>query len=198
MRKPKISSIMKALKSENFKQLKERIANLPLEWWQQALNYPRTRKRVTPFLERNYPYVMRNSNLSISDAGKIVSMITEKYKNKALPGPIELLKTSGNLIDHNIYLWVEDQETFKKIRREYDLIPSPEKGKNILFYFKVPNYRFEDESIISREPELGYPWLEWSVSKLNYFRAIWDLSFGDSRIKQAQVELLRRILNEIK
>ena len=190
---PKLSQMMTKLRAKTLADLKLAIKALPDDWWSVALHYPMTRKGFTPFFENAKSY---HSLLPSSGLLKLNQSLHEWQKSHSsiVSGPVEVMRELGLIRDPDIYLW-GTESAFHELKKEFRLIPGIDSEK-ITWNLATPFAGFDRESILSAIQtavvDFKFPSLQ-----PNLFRAIWDLSFGDERLKEVQLPALRRILNEV-
>lgn len=188
LNQPKLSKMMGGLLAKNLTQLREIASDIKLDWWEMALQYPATRKRLTPFFNFAQPYY------SIKSETRTLTEIFKKDRQDLVPGPVEVAKGLGFVQDQNLYLWgIESALT--QLKKDFQLIPGSRPDKQT-FYLAMPERGIEKESIQTRySPDIktGTLWM-----RANFFRTIWDLSFGESRLQEVQLQLLQHILRKYK
>ena len=105
LNQPKLSLMMTAFRANNLLELRNKVRDIPPDWWRHALDYPAVRKRLTPFFQAAKPYYSRA-------VGK-----PSDRNSSVIPGPPELLKAVGLIREQSFYYWVEpDQE--KALKKE--------------------------------------------------------------------------------
>ena len=183
LNQPKLSQMMTRLRVKTLGELKTAIKALPDDWWKIALRYPMTRKRLTPFFEVAKPYHSLRSDLPQLE-----------IKDSLVPGPVEVMRELGLIRDPDRYLWGA-ASAFQELKNKFRLIPG--EGSNaVTWHLATPVGGLERESILSplhaTNTNFRFPSL-----RTNLFRSIWDLSFGDERLREVQLLALRRILDEV-
>lgn len=190
---PKISIMMTEMNASDLTSLKENIRSLPDSWWETALRYPMTKKGMPPFFENEKLY---RSLIPRKDAD---SALKERLTSKIdflLPGPLEVTKRFGLIRDDDIYLWATASGT-EDLKKCFKLIPDRKDHETMWHVATLPK-DFGEWAIIS--PLAFKKNIDPLLSKIktNLFRCIWDLGFGDERLREIQVQALRRILDEVR
>lgn len=189
---PKLSILMSTMQVHSLIELRHAVSRLPTEWWVSALRYPATRRVFTPFFVHAKPY---HSLLELSEEKKYekyLSFILSKEKNQIAPGPTEVAKEYGFLRDKDHAIWAT-QETLQTLKRELRLVPGIEQNTPTWF-LATPVHGFRQEAIQSHlmNKELQSSNRQTSTPT-NILRTIWDLSYGDSRLAEVQIEMLKRV-----
>lgn len=171
----KLSQMMTALKADSIRSLKEKILALPFDWWEEALRYPMTRKRMTPFYEVAESYYGESEHW--------IHIFEELGAESAnlVRGPTNLAYELGLLRNKEFGYWAS-RETVEKLKRKYRLIPGT-KEDLATCYFATTSRSLAEEAVISG-------------SRPNRLRAIWDMGFGDERMREIQIDALRKILEK--
>lgn len=186
----KLSQMMTHLDAKTLTELKSKIRGLPDVWWRSAFHYPMTRKGLTPFFEVAKPYHSLRKEITQST----VNFELIKFQTlDLLPGPVQPLLDMGLIRDSDIYLW-GSQSAFHDLKREFQLIPG-RKEDATTWHLATPVAGMKRESISSQ----SRPSIDNILNKkieTNLFRALWDLSFGSSRLNEVQIPALRKILDE--
>ncbi len=186
---PRLSMMMRDLKAHTLTELRARIEALPDEWWKIALDYPPTRKRLTPFFLAAKSYTLLHPALE----HKVTQMfdgVNETMKNRVAPGPGEVAKSLGLIQDKDLYVWVAGTY-LAEFKRETQLIPGSNRS-GITVHIAQPHGTFTKEAIVSNHRQV--PLSDRSMWSVNCFRAIWDLGFGDSRMREVRISMLRKIM----
>lgn len=183
---PKVSQIMSKIGAKGLLDFKKKIKNIPLEWWLFALEFPATKRKMTHFFgESQKYYSLSKEPLQKSD--KIFSILEKKYANDVTQGPIEVAKSYGEIIDDSLSIWASPT-ILNQLKKDFKLIPGSKEGY-LQWLIASPPYSIEKEELLSHLPN--------SKPKTNIMRVIWDLGFGDSRLQEARLNILRKLLNEI-
>jgi hypothetical protein len=173
----KLSQTMTALKANSISALKEKILALPVDWWGEALRYPMTRKRMTPFYEVAESYY--------GESESWIHIFEELGAESAnlVRGPMNVAYELGLIRNKEFGYWA-DQETADRLKRKYRLIPGTREGLATC-YFATSHRSLKEEAVISG-------------SRLNELRSVWDMGFGDERMREIQVDALRKVLGKAK
>jgi hypothetical protein len=91
LRQSKLSTLMTTLKARNLKDLRHRIQTLPQAWWKNALHYPPTRKRLTPFFQVCERY---QSLDGFPHADSALAAIGKDNNLNPFPGPPQLARNA--------------------------------------------------------------------------------------------------------
>lgn len=185
---PKLSKIMRDLNAHTLIELKAKIQELPAHWWQLAWQYPATRKGLTPFFEAAKPYHSLNP-LSLDQ--QALKNLLLKYHYEIIPGPPEVAKDYGVIIDADSYYWGTEKAT-QDLKAELRLVP----GKAPLgptWHLAIGSKDLKTEAILSRMTNLRSNTLQ-GTELANTFRAIWDLSFGSERLQAVRINILRKVI----
>lgn len=183
---PKVSQIMKKLGAKNLMDFKVKLKSIPLEWWIYALETPAAKRKMTTFFDVAQSYYSLNDNFTLTSSSEILTDLNSKYKDDITPGPTEIAKAMGEIIDDEISLWISPSLQ-SKIKKELKLIPGVKEGKR-RWFLASPNSDLIKEELVTHEPSSK------SKYKTNLFRVVWDLSFGDSRLREARLNILRNII----
>jgi hypothetical protein len=184
---PKVSKIMTTLGVKNLIDLKKCLKKFSVDWWIFALESSLTKRKMTPFFEISQSYYSMEPKIQSLSNEQILTQLSSKYKNKVSDGPTQVAVQSGDLIDSDLTLWV-DQSIGVQIKRDYKLVAGTKEGfKRWILAF--PPQVLEKSDIIShfKQPK-DNPY------KTNVFRSIWDLGFSEARLKEIRNSLLRSFL----
>jgi len=182
---PKLSKLMRELGAKNLVSLKEKITALPEEWWLLALQYPGTKKRLTPFFDVAKPF---HSLETKPTSDEELNSAILKMKSNLIPGPVEIAKKFGLINDTDHYLW-GTTEVLQEFKNQYRLVPG-KSSSGPTWYVATPTRELHQEAIASHS-KLFSP---HPMDLANPFRAVWDLSFGSERLKEVRMTLLRSLL----
>lgn len=185
---PRLSAISAHFGIRKLKSLRSALLSLPVQWWITAMRYPRTQQRMKPFLNNATSFMMRDRER------KDVSSLVDAHLPNLLPGPVEVAKTLGLVYDSSTYVWVSEQE-LSNFKKRHQLIPVSRIAENAII-FSTTKRGFEKESITSCASIYGLRSMPACFDHLNMMRVIWDLGFGDSRLGEAQEQLMRNFLRE--
>lgn len=194
---PKLSTLMLSVGARNLLELRKIISQVPLEWWISALQYPATRRVFTPFLKNSKPYhsvALEITQKSTLEYNHLINTLIKSIGHHQLaPGPTEVPKGLGLLRDTDFSIWGTEKGLFE-LKKKFRLVPGIEKNFPT-WHLATPTFGIERESIFSHFPMTQKTELPHSIHESsNFFRAIWDLSFGDARLLEVQTEILKRIL----
>lgn len=189
---PKLSTLISAMRVRNIVELRHAVSGLPIDWWVSALRYPAARRVMTPFFVHAKPY---HSILKQSEEEKnenFLSLVLSE-RNQLAPGPTEVAKEFGFLRDQDRTVW-GTPVALQALKRRLRLVPGVER-ESPTWFLASPLFGFRREAILSHRSNKQPQGLEQRSSEAtNTFRAIWDLSYGDSRLAEVQVELLNTVL----
>jgi hypothetical protein len=189
---PKLSIMMSRLKVAGLPELKEQIRALPDSWWTLALRYPLTRKRLTPFFEEAKIY----RSLHEDSPQETLVKLNDKLRNLPIfPGPTEVAKELGFIRDTDIYLWVLATD-LQDLKTSFRLIP--EQRPRTVAWHLAPFAPDLSRSKVMSPLARGHEGFLFSNIKSNLFCSIWDLGFGDERLREVQISVLRKVLDEVR
>jgi hypothetical protein len=185
---PKVSQIMHRLKVKNLADCKKKLKEFSLDWWIFALENPASKRKMTPFFKTAQNYYSIDEKINKIDTVEIFKKLHREFQNNIAPGPSEVSKSFGELVDDGINIWVSPLIA-KKLKKDFKLVPGFKSGqKNWLI--TVSGSDLESEKLISKDKKTNPP-------TTNIMRAIWDLGFGDYRQQEARTNILRKFLNGI-
>lgn len=185
---PRMSKVMRGLGARDLIHLKKLLTEISDAWWLSAMGYPRTRQRLTSFFScAEFYRINAEHSLELDDLLSI-------NREAITPGPVELAKHLGFIADPTIHLWCE-AATLGKLKAALRLSPT-ERRDGPTIAIAVPKKSMAIESIVTTIPQYVFRKIPASLDGLNIIRAIWDLSFGDGRLREIQPEVLRMFLNE--
>ncbi|MGK5085622.1 hypothetical protein WDW37_20220 [Bdellovibrionota bacterium FG-1] len=190
---PKLSTLMSSMRVHSLMELRDAVSNLSIDWWISALRYPAIRRVFTPFFFHAKPY---HSVLNQSEEAKLEkfnSFILSDKNDQLAPGPTELAKKKGFLRDQDCTVW-GTSVGLQTLKRDLRLVPGIERNSPTWF-LASPLHGFRREAILAHLPDHGLQFAtQEGLSRVNVFRAIWDLSYGDARLMEVQVEMLKQVL----
>ncbi len=169
---PKLSKLMRSFRVKNLPDLKRVISNISDDEWERVLDYPATRKRLTPFFLEAKPFHRIEST----------PMSEVKVRDELFPGPVEIAKKMGMIVDSDRYFWGSPQ-ALHELKRDFRLVPG-HAVHDSTWYLAAPKRGISHEAIYN--PNI----IEKSTS---VFRSIWDLSFGSERLREIRIPLLRKV-----
>jgi hypothetical protein len=181
----KLSLMMKAMNCKHLNELRGAIQNLSYDWWSTALRYPMTKKGLQPFFEIAQPYFEMSPGEKSGSMGPRIASLRKELDLVLVGGPGEVPKSQGLLKTQDVFLW-GSRDSVNLLKKKMKLVP----GQGMrTWYIAVPKRGLENQALFSRvksDADL----------KENRFRAVWDLGFGDARMKEIQVESWIKLLNE--
>ena len=187
---PKISLIMSKAGAHDLIELKRRIKEMPFDWWLYAMESPATKRKMSNFFDLAQPHYSLTPERSFIKNVRIFEIMNIDFPEDTIPGPTEVLKNHGELIDNDLTVWVSEAMT-TKFKSTYKLIPGRKEGYTT-WLLASPPLGLSREELLTHDLKTQEKW------KSNIMRAIWDLGFGDSRMREARENLLRRFLNGLR
>lgn len=191
---PKLSKILRTFNVRDLLSLKKGIQKLPDKWWIAAFASNINRKGMSPFFSNSKPHY---SLLSLN-SNQLKTQLIEWEKSNAtlVTGPLAIGESLGFLRDDDISYW-GTKESLHQLKTKFKLIPGVNKEKPVL-HLATPRFGFSEEAILSQIPAVDkYHRSQHTITKINSFRAAWDLGFGTERLKELQILILRKIMNEL-
>lgn len=182
---PKVSQIISKIGAKGLLDFKRKVKNIPLEWWLFALEFPASKRKMSHFFGTSQNYYSLSNTKQQTD--KIISTLESKYTKDVTQGPIEVAKNLGEIIDDSLSIWVSPV-ILNQLKKDFKLIPGSKEGHQ-QWIIASPPHSIEKEELLTHFPN--------SKPKTNVMRVIWDLGFGDSRLQEARLNILRKTLNEI-
>lgn len=182
---PKVSQIMKKFDAKKLIDFKNRVRLIPIEWWIFAFETPAARRKMTAFFDISQKYYSLDESTESDTTSNIVSTLNFKYSNDIAPGPIEVAKSYGEVIDDSLSIWVSPLIT-SKIKKEFKLIPGTKEGKR--------EWLLASPSFDLKKAELLSHYSTKTENKTNSFRVLWDLGYGDARLGEVRLNILRKII----
>ncbi len=179
---PKLSTMMLSMRVHSLVELRQVVSKLSPDWWIAAFRYPAIRRVFTPFFLHAQPYHSTLKQSEKEKTEKFHSLMLSAENNQLAFGPTEVTKEQGLLRDQDFSVW-GSQTALQKLKRELRLVPGIERNTPTWF-LATPLYGFRREAILSHLQN----------RTANVFRAIWDLSYGDARLREVQVEMLAKVL----
>lgn len=186
---PKVSQVMKKMGAKNLLDFKLKLKTLPFEWWLFAFEFPATKRKMTHFWGVAKSYYSLDDSINALSTKELLSDLDTRFLNDVTAGPIEVAKQLGEIIDENFSLWVSPA-ILNKIKKEFKLVPGSKEGRR-KWLLAAPPFSLSKEELITHEPKTE------ASAKTNKMRAIWDLSFGDLRLREARANILRRVIDEV-
>lgn len=184
----KLSHVMKKVNAKSVIDFKHKIREIPVEWWLFAFESRTTKRKMVNFFDVAVPYYSLSDEVNDNSNKKIFESIDFTYSYNSCPGPIEVAKRYGEIIDNQISLWISDDiET--KIKRQYKLVPGKKEGHKVWLMASAPQ-EILLESIVTHDIHSR------DMIKTNIIRSIWDLSQGESRLKEVREGLLKTFIYE--
>ena len=189
---PKFSEIAKRLKVRTVEEMAKKIKSIRADDWLAAFETTAARRFMTPFYTKAEPFYSLLPEDSLQESQSL-SDVYEKYKKNVLPGPSEVAKQMGVLIETNVNLWVLP-ETLAQLKKYKRLVPGQSK-EHRTWLIAVADRGFEREEVASHI--LQDKRLPGDPLQNNILRAAWDLTFSDTRTREVRKFLLRRLMNEL-
>jgi hypothetical protein len=185
----RLSEIMTGCGADTVLDLKQKIAGFSESWWVDAFEYPGVMKKMKPFSKVMQSYVPLNFEKEFTYLS-LISSFSLKEGVDFVKGPSEYAKEERALIDSDVEIWVSEPAA-QKIKKSLRLVPSQNRHESKIKLAIAPV-----------DPKTGYL-AQALVSPDEYhrhnpFRAIWDLSFGDSRQREVAFTLLRLKLKDFR
>lgn len=179
---PKASQIMSKISARSLLEAKKKIKNIPVEWWIYALDFPAAKRKMTCFFDIAQNYYSLDDSINKLPISELLSRLEAKSGNDVLPGPIEVAKSFGEILDNNFSVWISP-DVATQIKKEFKLVPGAKEGHR-KWLFASPPMSLRQAELVTHEidPKL----------KTNTMRAIWDLGFGESRLQEARLNILQR------
>ncbi|MBI2604781.1 MAG: hypothetical protein HYW49_01750 [Deltaproteobacteria bacterium] len=190
----KLSVMMRAMRVQSLSALRKQIAQLDLDWWSLALAYPATKKGLTPFFLHSTPFQAVEKVSPEESQAQLKDLLDSSVTQDLVPGPAEVAKGIGVITDPDIYLW-GTVSALQMLKRKFRLVPGASKDK-VTWHLAIPQRGLAREAILSRLPETGHQQSGLQYFHANYFRAIWDLTFGSERLKEVRIQMLRRFIED--
>ncbi|MBN8540717.1 MAG: hypothetical protein J0L82_10060 [Deltaproteobacteria bacterium] len=182
----KLSQMMTSLKAKSVVELKERLLDLSLEWWTNALRDPMTRKRMTPFFDVALTHYINSTD----EPDDISSIVLES--DGLIAGPLNAARDLGFLRSKDSSYWAVE-ETIRKVKKKYRLIPGTRPDKPIC-YLASPKRSLTDEAIASRLVTAKE--IDAISPKYNTLRSVWDMGFGDERVQEIQIDCMNKLIEK--
>jgi hypothetical protein len=186
---PKVSQIMKKMGAKTLLDFKLKLKTIPFEWWLFAFEFPATKRKMTSFFGVSQNYYSLDDSLNALSTPELLLRLESKFLNEVAAGPIEVAKQLGEIIDDDFSVWISPL-IFTKIKKDYKLVPGSKEGRR-KWILAAPPVSLIKEELITHELN------SIAKTKTNKLRVIWDLGFGDSRLREVRTDLLRRLLDEI-
>jgi len=186
---PKVSQIMKKMGAKNLLDFKLKLKTLPFEWWLFAFEFPATKRKMTHFFGAAQSYYSLDDSKNALSTKELLSNLDTLFLNDVTAGPIEVAKQLGEIIDEDFSLWVSPA-ILNKIKKEFKLVPGSKEGRR-KWLLAAPPFPLSKEELITHELKAK------ATAKTNKMRVIWDLSFGDSRLREVRTNILRRFIDEV-
>lgn len=184
----KLSQIMRKINTKSLLEFKEKLKEIPMEWWLFAFEAPATKRKMVNFFDVAKPYYSLSDDVNKKNNDQVLESIDFTYSYNSSPGPIEVAKKYGEILDNQTSLWISN-EIEAKLKRQYKLVPGKKDGHKVWLIASVPQDVLL-ESIVTHD--IG----SRSSIKTNIIRSIWDLSQGESRLKEVRERLLKTFIYE--
>lgn len=182
---PKLSKIMRTLKTQRLIDLKTKIKKIPTDWWLYSFDNPIIKRKMTPFFDIAQDYYTNDPRVESLNREEIMQKVQNNFNFQACEGPTEVASSFSELIGEEVSLWVSPIES-NDFKRTFKLIPGKRESSRI-WKIAVAPADIEKLDILTRLPKENLP-------SANIMRAIWDLSYSDSRSREVRVNLLRSFL----
>lgn len=182
---PKMSLTMKRLNAKSIIELKDKIKQVPIEWWFYAFESPNTKRNLVNFFEIAVPhYSLLETEIESEQVLKEIDTIFPM----SAPGPTEVAKKFKTLIDQDLSLWISVKNE-AELKKRMKLVPGRKIGKKTWMIAAI-----SDE--VLKEAVIAHDYKTQVVIKTNIMRSIWDLGHGDSRLREVRMQILKVFLNE--
>lgn len=186
---PKVSQIMKKMGAKNLVDFKLKLKMLPFEWWLFALEFPSTKRKMTHFFGVAQSYYSLDDSINRLSTKKLLLNLENRFLDDVTAGPTEVAKQLGEIIDEGFSLWVSPS-ILNQIKKEFKLVPGNKEGRRP-WQLASPAFSVMKEELITHDLK------KRETTKTNKMRVIWDLGFGDSRLREVRENILRRFLSEV-
>lgn len=183
----KLNLTMRRLHARTLVEFKYKIREIPLEWWFFAFESPSTKRKMVNFFEAATPYHSLLPDMNYSDSKSLLRSIEYEFPFTT-PGPTEVAKAFGEIVDNDISLWISDVVE-SRIKRQFKLIPGKKEGLRTWMLATVPEDVLQD-SIITHDAKTK------NICKTNIIRSIWDLGYGESRLREVREKMLKVFVYE--
>lgn len=190
-----LSKIMSSATARDLVALRKMIGRLGSNWWLDAMLAPRTGRGMTAFYHLAQEYRIQGQNFDRNGAQEWAEQVLSRYPDTIWPGPIEVAKSLGAIFDKTVSFWV-DPKVIAALKKEFKLVPI-RAGEEPICALAVPKSDFRVEAIRSVAADVGAFPLPSNLLGLNMFRVIWDLSFGDSRAREARAAIIKLVINAV-
>lgn len=185
LNQPKLSKIMTTLKANNLIELKKKIQKIPIEWWMYSFDNPIIKRKMISFFDIAQDYYSHDPKVELLTKEEILKEIHQNYKNQACEGPTVVASALSELVDDEISLWISPIEQ-TKFKKEFKLIPGRKESSR--------TWKIAVTPINIAKMGLRTHVQNEKLPSANLIRAIWDLSYSDSRSREVRVNLLRNFL----
>ncbi len=184
---PKISKIMTGLGVKNLFDLKSKIIDLPIEWWLFSFDSPVTKRKMTSFFDVAQDYYSLDPKIEKLTGVTLLQKVNKQFNDDVTAGPTLIAQRFGVLVGDEISLWVSPAAIIK-LKKEYKLIAGTKEGQR-KWKLGVPLLSLIKEDLISHASDKAFLNI-----KTNILRAIWDLSYSESRLREVRSSMLRSFL----
>lgn len=182
---PKLSKIMRTLKTHSLVDLKNKIKKIPTDWWLYSFDNPIIKRKMIPFFDIAQDYYTNDPKIESLTQEEIMQKVQNNFNIQTCEGPTEVASSFSELIGDEVSLWISPIES-NDFKRTFKLIPGKRDSSRIWKIAVAPS-DIEKLDIRTRLPKENFP-------SANILRAIWDLSYSDSRSREVRVNLLRSFL----
>ncbi|MFZ4404412.1 MAG: hypothetical protein ACOYOK_09955 [Pseudobdellovibrionaceae bacterium] len=188
LHQPKVSQLMTKVGAKNLLDFKKKVRAIPIEWWIFALEFRAAKRKMSHFFGASQNYYSLDTSFDKISSSELMSRLPSKFKNEVIAGPIEVAKAMGEIIDDNFSLWVSPS-VLTEFKKEFKLIAGTNENRR-KWLIAAPPFSLDKEELLSH---ISKPRFKFQT---NLMRAIWDLGFGEARLQEARLNMLRRFLNE--
>lgn len=165
--------------------LRAKLAELPLETWVHAIDYPNTKKGLTPFFETARAYALPDGKkLKPGQVRGFFDAYDLLEGEDWYPGPNDQDFTGLTLVPAESFWVTENAE--RKLKKHLKLVPAVFKSLDSAIYLARPKKDFRKEAIVSPSPN--------AEGRPNRFRTVWDLLRGEARLREVGIQLLKKVL----
>ncbi len=185
---PKASKIMTGLRAKNLLDLRSKLQELPIEWWMFAFDSPATKRKMLAFFDVAQNYYSVSPDIEVMSEEELQKKLNSEFGDDVTGGPTLVAKQVGALIDPGISLWVSP-DAASKLKRDFKLVAG-KKPNHRTWQLASPTVTLRKAELISHVRDSA----TMLSAKTNVMRAIWDLSFSESRLREIRADLLRSLL----
>lgn len=185
LNQPKLSKIMTTLNASSLIELKQKIKEIPMEWWLYSFDNPVTKRKMRPFFTTAQYYYSNDLKYDQADFNEVLNEIKNQFPKQSCEGPTTVAQFFSELVQDEFTLWIT-QSIANVFKKKFKLIPGTKNDHKV---WKVATMQDNPQNteIMSHFPRENYP-------TANVIRAIWDLGFSDARSNEVRYNLLRKFL----